>query len=102
MIETEVSNGRQRPERAMIRYLGCVLFGLAFLVLSAKSSGALGAKMDATFDWIQDWAPFSYIILLAVVVAPVASLMIMRSWPEHKEPEDPMAKYKHGEDVLED
>jgi len=86
----------------MIGYIGCVLFGLSFLVISAKSSGALGAKMDTTVQWIQNCAPYSYVILLILLVAPLVSMQLMRSWPMHVEPEDPMARYRHGDDVVED
>lgn len=86
----------------MMGYVGCVLFGLIFLVLTAKSGGALGARVDQTFAWIHAWAPFSYILLLILVAAPAVSMKIMASWPKHQEPEDPMAKYRHSDDVIHD
>lgn len=86
----------------MIAYLGCILFGLIFLLMSAKSSGALGARVDRSLDWLHSWAPFSYILLLIVLVAPILSLKIMNSWPKHKEAEDPMARYRHPDDVIDD
>ena len=83
-------------------YLGCVLFGLIFVLMTVGSSGALGARMAETFAWIHRWAPFSYLLLMIVLAAPIASIKIMASWPKHVEPEDPMAKYKHANDVVED
>ena len=82
----------------MITYIGCVLFGLIFVLMSAQSTGALGTRMDQTLAWLHAWAPFSFILL----AAPVASFIIMHSWPKHEEPEDPMARYRHGDDAVED
>jgi hypothetical protein len=86
----------------MIAYLGCILFALIFVLMTAKSTGALGARVDATLFWLHAWAPFSYLLLLILLAAPVVSLKIMNSWPKHKEAEDPMARYRHGEDVIDD
>jgi hypothetical protein len=83
-------------------YLGCILFGLLFLVMTAQSSGSLGARVTQTLTWFHAWAPFSYIIILIVLISPVACMKIMRSWPKHEEPENPMAKYRHADDVAED
>jgi hypothetical protein len=86
----------------MMAYIGCLLFGLVFVVMSAKSTGALGAKVDQTLVWLHAWAPFSYLLLVIILAAPVASFKIMHSWPKHVEPEDPMARYRHGDDVIQD
>jgi NADH:ubiquinone oxidoreductase subunit 6 (subunit J) len=75
-------------------YIGCILFGLLFMVMTAQSTGSLQARMAQTFAWIHGWAPFSYLIILIVIVAPVVSIKIMNSWPKREEPEDPMAKYR--------
>jgi hypothetical protein len=86
----------------MTAYLGCILFALIFVLMSAKSNGALGARMDSTLTWMHNWAPFSYILLLLLLAAPLVSVKIMQSWPKRVEPEDPMAKYRHANDVVED
>ncbi len=86
----------------MITYIGIALFGLIFFVLTANQKGAIGDKMSATMQWIQAWAPYSYILLLVLLLAPLVSIQIVRCWPEHKEPEDPMRRYRTGEDVVED
>jgi len=83
-------------------YLGCILFGLMFVIMTAQSNGTLQARMDHTFSWIHSWAPFSYIIILLLMVCPVIMMKIMNSWPKRVEPEDPMAKYRHAKDVVED
>jgi hypothetical protein len=73
-----------------------------FMVMTAQSNGTLQQRMDSTFAWIHGWAPFSYIIILLIMLAPVVSLKIMNSWPKHVEPENPMKKYRSGADVVED
>ena len=83
-------------------YVGCILFGLIFLAITATSTGSLGARMGQMATWVHAWAPFSYILLLILLAAPVVSFKIMHSWPKHVEPEDPMARYRHGNDVIED
>jgi hypothetical protein len=75
-------------------YIGCILFGLIFVVMTAQSTGSLQARVAHTFTWIHDWAPFSYLIILLLVAAPFVSMKIMNSWPKREEPEDPMAKYR--------
>jgi hypothetical protein len=87
----------------MIAYLGCALFGLIFLLLSAKSGGILATRTGQTVDWMRERAPYSYLILVVLVLAALACIHIMYSWPKHKEPEDPMARYRHAaDDVMED
>jgi len=84
-------------------YIGCILFALMFYVITSKSNGSMGQRMDATFTWLHAWAPFSYLIILIVLAAPVVSMKIVASWPKQQEPEDPMAKYRHNsDDVMED
>jgi hypothetical protein len=75
-------------------YIGCILFGLIFVLMTAVSNGTLAARLEQTFAWIHGWAPFSYIIILLVIAAPFVSIKIMNSWPKREEPEDPMAKYR--------
>ena len=70
--------------------------------MTSSATGALGARVNATLAWMHAWAPFSYILLLIMLVAPIVSLKLIQSWPKYVEPEDPMARYRHGEDVLED
>jgi hypothetical protein len=75
-------------------YLGCILFGLIFVVMTAQSNGSLAARMEHTVSWIHSWAPFSYLIILILVVSPFMMIKIMNTWPKREEPEDIMAKYR--------
>ena len=75
-------------------YLGCVLFGLFFLVMTSQQNGTLQARIDGTFNWLHAWAPFSYLIILIVIASPIVMMKLMASWPARKEPEDPMRKLR--------
>jgi len=75
-------------------YIGCILFGLIFVVMTAQSTGSLQARVEHTMTWIHAWAPFSYLIILMLIAAPFVSMKIINSWPKREEPEDPMAKYR--------
>jgi len=75
-------------------YIGCVLFALIFLLMSAVETGSLQERMAHTLDWIHRWAPYSYVVIAIVVLAPMLMVRVMHSWPARKEPEDPMAKYR--------
>jgi hypothetical protein len=75
-------------------YIGCILFALIFVVLSAQQTGTLQARIEHTVTWTHSWAPFSYLIILMLIVAPFISLKIISSWPKREEPEDPMSKYR--------
>jgi NADH:ubiquinone oxidoreductase subunit 6 (subunit J) len=85
-------------------YVGCILFALVFLVISTQQTGSLQERMGQTVHWIHSWAPFSYLIILIVLVAPVVMMKMMNSWPKREEPEDPMAKYRRqaAEGLIED
>jgi hypothetical protein len=83
-------------------YIGCILFGLMFVIMAAQSDGSLQQRIDHTFAWIHGWAPFSYLIILLILISPVIMLKVMNSWPKRVEPENPMAKYRHPNDVVED
>ncbi len=73
-----------------------------FLVMTAQTTGSLQARMTQTLTWIQGWAPFSYLIILIMLVSAVVSIKTMATWPEIVEPEDPMAKYRRQAAGLED
>ena len=75
-------------------YIGCILFGLFFLVMSSQQNGSLQARIEGTALWLHAWAPFSYVIIALVLISPVIMMKIMNSWPKREEPVDPMAKYR--------
>ena len=79
---------------AAMAYIGCALFGLIFLVMTAEANGSLQARVAHTVSWIHGWAPFSYLLILILVLSPAISMQIVARWPKYVEPEDPMAKYR--------
>ena len=83
-------------------YLGTLLFALFFILLSSKSREFLGNVFAGAGDFIDKWAPFSYIVLAIIVLVPVIAAITLIKWPQPPEPENPMARYKGAEDVLED
>jgi hypothetical protein len=65
------------------------------MILIAPSSRAfLVANLSATAEWMVKWAPFSFILLAILLAAPVVGFYLMKTWPVHVEPENPMAKYR--------
>jgi hypothetical protein len=85
----------------MINYLGCALFGLFFLVMTGKTGG-LHTRLTQTLSWFHDWAPFSYFVILIMLVAVGVSLKLMSARPEEKEPEDFIIEYRHEGSDTED
>jgi hypothetical protein len=83
-------------------YLGTALFALFFLFLSSKSRAFIGGAFGAAGEFMDKWAPLSYIVLAMVVLIPAIAALVLIKWPEPPEPEDPLARYKAATDVLED
>lgn len=83
-------------------YLGTVLFALFFLLLSSKSREFLGGAFAGAGEFMAKWAPYSYVVLAIVVLVPSIVATALIKWPQPPEPENPMARYKAAEDVIED
>lgn len=82
--------------------LGTVLFALFFVLLAPKTRTMLGGVVTGAGDWIVKWAPFSYVLLMIVVIVPAVAAFLVIKWPQPAEPENPLARYKAAEDVIED
>lgn len=82
--------------------LGTVLFALFFVLLAPKTRTMLGGVVMGAGDWIVKWAPYSYVLLLVVVVVPAVAALVIIKWPQAAEPENPLARYKNAQDVIED
>jgi len=87
---------------ARMAYLGTILFALFFLFLSSKSRDFILGAFSAAGDFMDKWAPYSYIVLASVVLIPTLAALVLIKWPQPPEPENPMARYKAAQDVLED
>jgi hypothetical protein len=81
-------------------YLGAGLFGLVFVLISPASRAFLMASIAAASNWMTAWAPVSFILVSVAIAAPLIAIHLIRSWPVHVEPENPMAKYRR--DPLDD
>jgi len=82
--------------------LGTVLFALFFVLIAPKSRAMLGGVLNGAAEWMVKWAPYSFILLAVVVIVPAIAALIVIRWPEPPEPENPLARYKNAQDVLED
>jgi O-antigen ligase len=82
--------------------LGTVLFALFFVLLAPKTRTMLGAVVAGAGDWIVKWAPYSYFLLMIVVIVPAIAAIVLIKWPQPPEPENPLARYKAAQDVIED
>jgi hypothetical protein len=69
------------------------------MLTPATRNFVLGSGAAAA-AWMVAWAPLSYVIVLILIAAPIVSIALIRTWPVHVEPENPMAKYRR--DPLED
>ena len=78
------------------------MFALFFLFLSAKSRNFILGTFDVGAEFMAKWAPFSYVALAVIVLVPMLAALLLIKWPQPPEPENPMARYKAAEDVLED
>ena len=75
-------------------FLRPALFLLVFVLIAPQSRSYLGLCLASAGKWISAWSPFSYILLLMLPIAGLASVYIVQKWPERIEPESPMAKYR--------
>ena len=78
----------------MIMFLGCILFALTFVVIAPPSRAFLSAALAGGGEWLVSWAPFSFILVAILVAAPIVAIYLIRTWPVHVEPPNPMAKYR--------
>ena len=83
-------------------YLGTILFAVFFLLIAPGSRAMMGTILVGAGDWIVKWAPYSYFLLMLVILIPAVAAMVLIKWPQPPEPEDPLARYKTADDVLED
>jgi uncharacterized membrane protein len=70
-----------------------IVFVIAMFLLCTGTHAVIGS-LGAFGGWLGAWAPFSYLIMVVVIAAPLAAIRMMLSWPQHVEPESPMAKYR--------
>lgn len=82
--------------------LGTVLFALFFILLAPASRAMIAGVFAGAGHWILKWAPYSYLVLAIVIMVPAVAALTVIKWPQPPEPENPLARYKRADDVLED
>jgi hypothetical protein len=82
--------------QAMAAAIGGFIFVVAFVLMAPGPRAFLLTSMVALTAWLNSWAPYSFVILGFVVAAPMASLVLIKTWPSRVEPENPMAKYRRS------
>jgi Na+/phosphate symporter len=70
------------------------LFALMFILMSPPSQAFLLHSLSVLMEWMAAWAPISYVLVVILMAAPLTAVFLIRTWPEHVEPESPMAKYR--------
>jgi hypothetical protein len=83
-------------------YLGLILFILVFALAAPQSQAFLLGLMNGASAWIAAWAPFSYLLLVILVVTPFIGIYVVRTWPVRVDEENPMAKYRREKPLDED
>ena len=83
-------------------FLGALLFIIFFVMIAPQSQAYVLGLASGAATWITAWAPFSYALLLILLIAPFAGIQLMRTWPERVDPENPMAKYRREMPLDED
>jgi hypothetical protein len=81
----------------MIAYIAVILFALIFVLATPASRMFLSGIIANAGTFMHEWAPFSYLLLLVLVAAFGVGIFMVRSVPDRKEPENPMAKYRREE-----
>jgi hypothetical protein len=78
----------------VVQFLGAALFAVFFLLIKPSTREFVLASVAGGMDWMNSWAPFSFIVVAVLIAAPIVSIFLIRTWPVHVEPENPMAKYR--------
>jgi len=80
-----------------MNYLGCILFSLFFIGVSAKTVGTgLNRRLAESLTWLQECAPFSYLGIVVIVGCGVVAIWMLMTWPE----EEPAALTAYEEIII--
>ena len=78
----------------MANVFGGVIFVMVFVLMAPATRAFLMTSAVAASTWMTAWSPISFILIGVVLAAPIAGLAVIKTWPAHVEPENPMAKYR--------
>ena len=80
-------------------FIGTILFMVVIVMIAPQSRQFVMNSVASAGNFIDVWAPFSYVLMLLLVAAVFGFMYVLRSWPETEEAENPMAKYRREEPV---
>ena len=79
--------------------LNTALFALVLLLIAPSTRSRIGAAMSGIVEWISKYQPFSFLVVLVVLAAPIVCVWMIRSAPERVEPPTPIAHYRLEEET---
>jgi hypothetical protein len=85
-----------------MRFIGAILFVLTFVLIAPQTQKHIGGVFSEQAAFMSRWAPYSYLLLLILFGALFAGMWVVQTWPQHVEPENPMAKYRREAPLEED
>jgi hypothetical protein len=80
-------------------FIGTILFMVVIVMIAPHSRQFVMDSVASAGNFIDAWAPFSYVLMLLLVAATFGFMYVLKSWPQTEEPENPMAKYRREEPV---
>jgi hypothetical protein len=75
-------------------YLGPVIFLLFFAFMSATVREKTFFAIGTVMHWIAMNQPFSYLVVMVVLMAPILSYVLIVRWPRTPEADNPLARYR--------
>jgi hypothetical protein len=78
-------------------YLGTILFLIVMLLVTPQTRAFIMGSLASATAFIHNWAPFSYGLMVMLLVACIGAIYALHSWPKTVVPESPMAKYRREE-----
>jgi len=73
-----------------------------FAMLMPASRNMVGHALSGAGEWIGKYAPFSYVVLVIILIVPIVATILVMNVKPPPEPENPLARFKNADDVLED
>ena len=80
-------------------FIGAALFAVIFLFLSSGFRSNLGHSLNSAADWIQAWSPYSYGVVIIILMIPAIAFCLVAFGPKKDAPVGANARYKPNEIV---
>jgi hypothetical protein len=75
-------------------FLGPLMFLLFFALMSGTVRGKTAECIGTVSHWINVNEPFSYLVVILVLMAPALSALLIASWPRTPEADNPLLQYR--------